>query len=123
MAESAHPAIARIERAMLAGFGGEWQIETIVVSNAMPECPVGCRRAVFLDPRMLVRWDGLIRELAANPMGLLSQNDPASEPCGSEAGCAGAKPAADDGDVRPKYLHVLLMSLESAAQKSRVDDE
>jgi hypothetical protein len=111
---------------MLAGFGGEWQIETIVVSNALPECPVGCRRAVFLDPWMLVRWDGLIRELAANPMGLLSQNDPAPEPCGSEPGCAGAEPAADDGDIRPKYLHVLLMSLvslESAARKSAVDDE
>jgi hypothetical protein len=53
------------------------------------------------------RWPiiRLVRELSPKPGGLLGEQDLAPELDSSERRRACAKPASDDGDVCPEYLH------------------
>ena len=55
---------------------------------------------------MLVGRDRLVRELAADPVGLLGEDDAAPEPRRGERRRARAQPSADDRDVRTKHFHV-----------------
>ena len=58
--------------------------------------------------RMLVGWNGLARELTADPARLLGEDDPAAQPRGGERGGTATQAAADDGDVRAKRLHAII---------------
>jgi hypothetical protein len=108
MAKPAHPSIARVERALGMSCGRQRQIGAIVVSNTLAQCSVAGGCPELFNPRVFIGRDSLVRELTADPMRLFRENDSASEAGNRERRCTRAEPAADNGYVSPKYLHVLL---------------
>jgi hypothetical protein len=110
VAQPAHPSVARVQSAVGASLDRERNVSAIVVADLPPQLAIAGGGAELLDPGVLVRRDRLVRELAADPMGLLRENDPASEPRGSEGGSAGTQPSADDGNIRPQRFHAISRS-------------
>jgi hypothetical protein len=89
VAQPAHPTVAWVEHGACPSLGGEREVGAIVVPDAASERPVAGRGAELLDPRVLIRRDHLVGQLAPDPTGLLGENDPAPEPRGRQRRRAG----------------------------------
>jgi hypothetical protein len=62
----------------------------VVVPDLLPQCAIAGGRAELLDPRVFIRRNCLIRELAPYPVRLLRQDDPTAEASGGEGSGASA---------------------------------
>jgi hypothetical protein len=76
-----------------------------VVADAVAQPPVRRRAADLLDPRVLIGWDTLCRQLPAEPVVLLGQHDPVSAPRHRQCGGDAAEASPDDEDVNLPFGH------------------
>ena len=100
VAEPAYPALPGVEfPASAAGRVGERIPGAVVVADRLAERAVRTGRAELLDPRVLVGGHTLAGQLAAEPVGLLRQQDAATAPEHSQRRRDAAEPTADDQHV------------------------
>ena len=99
VAEAGDAAETGVESGIGAGFGGEGVMVPVVLADEASVLAVAVGAAVGLDPAIFVWWDGLLGELAADPVGLFGKDDCVAERGGGEGGGDTAGAAADDEDV------------------------
>src|SRR5581483_8968075 len=75
VAETTHPAIARVQMLECPSLCRERRVHAVVVANSPPQSAVAGGCTVLLDPRMLIWRNGLVRELTAEPSGFLGEDD------------------------------------------------
>ena len=99
MAQSRHAASAGIQVVNPTGRARQRVVAPVVVSDAPAEFAVRSRATELLNPRVLVRRDGLLRQLAADPVRLLGHHHRVPVAREREGGSASARAAADDDRV------------------------
>ena len=78
-AQIAHPGCPGIEQRIAPGCFGQASRLLVSRPNRFPQLPVSGGGAGDLHPRMLIRWYGLARELATDPVPGLDQHDHAAQ--------------------------------------------
>ncbi|ODA72355.1 hypothetical protein APS67_003532 [Streptomyces sp. AVP053U2] len=99
VAELADAAGPGVEQRQGPRFGAQRIPLPVVGADRFAQRPVGGRDTELLDPRVFVRRDGLRGELAADPVGLLGEDDGAPRTAGGERGGHTARAAARDEDL------------------------
>ena len=79
----------------------------VIVADAAAEFAIGLVRAEGFDPRVFVRRNGLLRELAADPVGSLGQDDRLSRFQRRQARRATSQAAADDDQIGMYFPRLL----------------
>ena len=100
VAKAADRPLARVEADDAARLVGKGVVAAIVVAHILRELPVAAGGAGPLDPGMFVGRDGLGRQLTADPVALLAEDDASAEAQGREGRGHAARPPADDEKVR-----------------------
>src|SRR5439155_3575786 len=99
VAQARHIAVAGVEWLRLARGGRERIVAAGEIADASAESSIGPRGAELLDPRVFVRRHRLRGQLAADPVGLLSEDHAPTSTGGGEGRGAAAGAAADDDDI------------------------
>jgi len=99
VADAGDRSAARIEVRLFAERWLERVVVAVKLAHLVAVAPVACRTAAFLNPAVFVRGHALAAGLAAQPGGLLGQDNRFA--CfGQGQGCGhAAKPATDDRDI------------------------
>lgn len=75
----------------------------IVLPDTVAQRAIAAGAAVGFDPLMLIRRNGLTRELSADPVGGLGENNFAAGVASAERGSDTARAGADDEDFAMEF--------------------
>jgi len=103
--QPADMAPAGVEVHDLAGLEPQRVVAAVVVADALGEAAVGVGAAGGLDPRVLVRRDGLGGELPADPIGFLGHDHFFAQPQHGERRSHAAQSPANDQHIGLSLFH------------------
>src|SRR5690606_10455767 len=89
-----------------------------ILADAVAQLAIGAGDAELLDPGMLIGRHGLARELAAEPVEFLGENDGAAGAQGAESRGDATEAATDDEKISGKFFgHLVFLVLEEGAPR------